>query len=238
MQRLSSLKEEVERWRSIQMRISDALELAEMSDSSLLDEMNTETNAISALVDDLSFKALMSGKFDKEDAILSIYAGAGGTESQDWVSMLLRMFLRWAEDHHMKSEILDQMDGEEAGIKSVTLTIKGAYAYGYLQSERGVHRLVRISPFDAAKRRHTSFSLVEVYPDIHNDIDIEIPEKDITVEFVPVKRRRRPERPKERNRDPRHTPADWDRRHLPERAQPDAKPGKRHERLARAFVRL
>lgn len=182
MQRMSELKAQIDQWRSVQGRIQDALELAEMADESLTEDLTAETETIRKLVDDLSFKALMSGKFDSEGAILSIHAGAGGTESQDWVSMLLRMYLRWAEEHHFKTEILDQMDGEEAGIKSVTLTIKGAYVYGYLQSERGVHRLVRISPFDAAKRRHTSFSLVEVYPDVHNNIEIEVPEKDITID--------------------------------------------------------
>ncbi len=182
MQRMSALKEEVERWRSIQTRINDTLELAELGDESLAAELNTESEAIKLIVDDLSFKALMSGKFDNSDAIISIHAGAGGTESQDWVWMLLRMFLRWAETHSMKTELLDQTDGEEAGIKSVTFTIKGGYAFGYLQSERGVHRLVRISPFDAAKRRHTSFSLVEVMPDVHNNVEIEIADKDITVD--------------------------------------------------------
>jgi len=182
MQRMSTLKEEVDRWRSIQTRIAESIELAEMDDESLRDDLTTETAAIRALVDDLSFKALMSGKFDKANAILSIHAGAGGTESQDWVSMLLRMFLRWAEQHRIKAEILDQMDGEEAGIKSVTMTLKGAYTFGYLQSERGVHRLVRISPFDSAKRRHTSFALVEVMPDVQDTIEIDIPDKDITID--------------------------------------------------------
>ncbi len=182
MQHLSELKSEIERWRSVESQINDALELAQMADESLREDLLMETDAIQKTVDDLSFKALMSGKFDREGAILSIHAGAGGTESQDWVSMLLRMFLRWAELHNFKTEILDQMAGEEAGIKSVTLTIKGSYVYGYLQSERGVHRLVRISPFDAAKRRHTSFSLVEVYPDVQNNIEIEVPEKDITID--------------------------------------------------------
>src|SRR5262249_22732243 len=121
--------------------------------------------------------------YDNEDAIFSIHAGAGGTEAQDWVAMLLRMYLRWAEQHGMKAEILDQTDGEEAGIKSVTLSIKGDYAFGYLQSERGVHRLVRISPFDASKRRHTSFALVEVIPDVQGEIDIVIEDKDLEIDF-------------------------------------------------------
>lgn len=182
MQKLSALKDEVESWKALQNRISDALELAQMDDESLNADLTIETEALQAIVNDRSFKALMSGKYDSADAILSIHAGAGGTEAQDWASMLLRMFLRWAELHRIKTEIIDQTDGEEAGIKSITVEMRGPYAFGYLRSERGVHRLVRISPFDANKRRHTSFALVEVYPDIKETIDIEIPEKDITID--------------------------------------------------------
>jgi peptide chain release factor 2 len=183
MQRLSKLKAEVARWRSVQSRINDALELAQISDDSLADDLADEVDSLRKIVDDLSFQAMMSGRYDNEDVIFSIHAGAGGTEAQDWVSMLLRMYLRWAESRGMKTEILDQTDGEEAGIKSVTLSIKGEYAFGYLQSERGVHRLVRISPFDANKRRHTSFALVEVIPDVQGDIDIVIDEGDLEIDF-------------------------------------------------------
>lgn len=184
MQRIAELKSEVERWQAVQRRIDDTLELAEMGDDSLYDDLLLETDALKKLGDELSFTALMSGKYDVENAILALHAGAGGTEAQDWVAMLLRMFLRWAEQHRFKTEIVDQMDGEEAGIKSVTVRITGQYAYGYLQSERGVHRLVRISPFDSAKRRHTSFVLVEVIPDVRNAnaIEIEIPDKDVTID--------------------------------------------------------
>jgi peptide chain release factor 2 len=183
MQRLSRLKNEVARWREIQSRINDAHELASLDDESLADELTGEVDALQKSVDQLSFEAMMSGKYDNEDCILSIHAGAGGTESQDWVGMLLRMYLRWAESHGFKTEILDQMDGEEAGIKSVTVSIKGDYGFGYLQSERGVHRLVRISPFDASKRRHTSFALVEIIPDVQDDIDIVIDERDLEIDF-------------------------------------------------------
>jgi peptide chain release factor 2 len=182
MQKLSALKDDVESWKALQSRIADALELAQMGDESLTADLTAEAETLQAIVDDRSFKALLSGKYDSADAILSIHAGAGGTEAQDWVSILLRMFLRWAELHGIKTEIIDQTEGEEAGIKSITVEMRGAYAFGYLRSERGVHRLVRISPFDAAKRRHTSFALVEVYPDIKGTIDIEIPEKDITID--------------------------------------------------------
>lgn len=182
MQRLSRLKDEISRWRDVESRINDALELAELNDESLADDLTTEVESLKVIVDKMNFQALMSGKYDNENAIFSIHAGAGGTESQDWVAMLLRMFLRWAEQHGMKAEIMDQTEGEEAGIKSVMLSIKGDYAYGYLQSERGVHRLVRISPFDASKRRHTSFALVEVVPDVQDNIDIVIEEKDLEID--------------------------------------------------------
>ncbi|HLY27357.1 MAG TPA: peptide chain release factor 2 [Aggregatilineales bacterium] len=183
MQRLSRLKREIERWREIQKRIADALELAELADESLESDLTTEVQSLHEIVDKMNFEALMSGPYDGENTIFSIHAGAGGTESQDWVAMLLRMYLRWAEQHGMETEILDQTEGEEAGIKSITLMIKGDYAYGYLKSERGVHRLVRISPFDASKRRHTSFALVEVVPDIQDEIDIVIEEKDLEIDF-------------------------------------------------------
>ena len=180
---MSRLKGEAARWREIQSRINDALELAEMADESLTADLTTEVEALHKIVDKLTFEALMSGKYDADNAIFSIHARAGGTEAQDWVAMLLRMYLRWAETHGMKTEILDQTEGEEAGIKSVTLSMKGNYAFGYLQSERGEHRLVRISPFDASKRRHTSFALVEVVPDVQDDIDIVIEEKDLEIDF-------------------------------------------------------
>jgi peptide chain release factor 2 len=182
MQRIAELKAEIERWESVVRRVTDALELAEMADESLLEELTTETTALAQIVNELEFTAMMSGKYDAENAILSLHAGAGGTEAQDWAAMLLRMFMRWAETRGFTAEIMDETEGEETGIKSVTLSIKGRYAYGYLMSERGVHRLVRISPFDAAKRRHTSFVLCEVVPDVRGNIDIEIPEKDISID--------------------------------------------------------
>ncbi len=183
MQRLSRLREEISHWRVVHTRIKDAIELAELGDESLVDDLTDEVASLRPQVDALTFEALMSGEYDPENAILSIHAGAGGTESQDWVSMLLRMFLRWAETHKFKTEIIDQTEGEEAGIKSVTVEVKGSYAYGYLQSERGTHRLVRISPFDANKRRHTSFALVEVVPDVQGDIDIVIDDRDLEIDY-------------------------------------------------------
>ncbi len=125
---------------------------------------------------------MLSGRYDANNAIMSFHAGAGGTEAQDWVEMLIRMYTRWAERRGFKVEVLDYLEGDEAGVKNATLLVKGDYAYGYLKSEKGVHRLVRISPFDAAGRRHTSFALVEVIPEITDDVDIEINPEDIKVD--------------------------------------------------------
>ncbi len=140
-----------------------------MKDDSLREELEIEIAALEKSLDKRSFTAMLSGKFDSGDAILAIHAGAGGTDSQDWAEMIQRMYLRWAESMGFKAEVIDMTEGEEAGIKSVTIAISGQYAFGYLRSEKGVHRLVRLSPFDAAHRRHTSFSLVEVLPQVAMD---------------------------------------------------------------------
>ena len=186
MRRLSTLREQVETWQALERRVKDALDLVEMSteeeDDDLLAELTTETDSLENLLDKMEFQLALSGPHDKGSALLSIHAGAGGTESQDWAEMLLRMYLRWAEDSKYSTTLVDQTDGEEAGIKSVTIEVSGDYAYGYLKTERGVHRLVRISPFDASSRRHTSFALVEVMPDIESDIEIEIKPEDIEMD--------------------------------------------------------
>lgn len=182
MQQMSSLKAEVDRWQGVANRINDALELAQMGDASLEEELAAEVEALTPLVDRMALQALLSGPYDSENAILGIHAGAGGTDSQDWAQMLERMYLRWAEQNGYKVEIIERSEGEEAGVKSVTMSIKGDYAYGYLQSEQGVHRLVRLSPFDAANRRHTSFAKVELWPDIQHNIDIEINENDLRID--------------------------------------------------------
>ena len=140
-----------------------------MKDDSLREELEIEIAALEKELDRRSFTAMLSGKFDVGDAILAIHAGAGGTDSQDWAEMIQRMYLRWAESQGFKAEVIDMTEGEEAGIKSVTIAISGQYAFGYLRSEKGVHRLVRLSPFDAAHRRHTSFALVEVLPQVAMD---------------------------------------------------------------------
>ena len=182
MQRLSSLKDEVERWNTLSRRVQDARELASLGDDSLSAELESETETLERDIDRLEFLLLFSGPSDREDAILSLHAGAGGTDAQDWTEMMLRMYLRWAESNGYGTEIIDRLYGDEAGIKRVTLTVSGAYAYGNLRSERGVHRLVRLSPFDAAHRRHTSFTLVEVWPDIAEDISVTIDPSDLEIE--------------------------------------------------------
>ncbi len=163
-------------------RVDDALELAELGDEGMRQEIEQELNSIQLELEDIEFATLLSGKYDGDDAILAIHAGAGGTDSQDWAQMLERMYLRWAESRSHKTEMLDRSEGEEAGIKSVTIAVNGDYAYGYLRSERGVHRLVRISPYDSARRRHTSFALVEVYPQVEAETDVEIHPKDIRID--------------------------------------------------------
>jgi peptide chain release factor 2 len=165
----AGLREEVESWQAFSRRIHDSLELAQMDDDSLRPELETEIAAIETELEKRSFAAMLSGKYDADSAFLAIHAGAGGTDSQDWAQMIQRMYLRWAETMGFETEILDLTEGEEAGIKSVTIAINGRYAYGYLRSEKGVHRLVRLSPFDSAHRRHTSFALVEILPQIALD---------------------------------------------------------------------
>jgi peptide chain release factor 2 len=182
MKRLSWLRNDIEDWRSVERRISDALELAQLEDESLRDELEPETVSLEAEVEKRELKAMLSGDHDHGDALLAVHAGAGGTDSQDWAQMLQRMYLRWCENRGYKTEILDITEGEEAGIKSVTIAVNGAYAYGYLRPEKGVHRLVRLSPFDAAHRRHTSFALVEVLPQVDDDDEIRIPAEEIQID--------------------------------------------------------
>lgn len=182
MRRLSRLKEQVGIWQTTLQRVSDAVELAEMDDDSMTEELIREADALSEILARLTFRAKLSGEYDGEDAFLAIHAGAGGTDASDWAAMLQRMYIRWAEQRGFKIEIVDQTPGDEAGIKSATMSIQGDYVYGYLKSERGVHRLVRLSPFDAAHKRHTSFSLVEVWPDVQEDIDIDVADKDLQID--------------------------------------------------------
>jgi len=165
----AGLREQVDDWRNFERRLKDATELAGLDDESLRADLETEISTLETELENRSFTAMLSGPYDTDDALLAIHAGAGGTDSQDWAAMLMRMYLRWAEKNGYQTEILDSSEGEEAGIKSATISISGKYAYGYLRSEKGVHRLVRLSPFDAAHRRHTSFTLVEVLPQVAFD---------------------------------------------------------------------
>jgi peptide chain release factor 2 len=159
------------------------LELAaDHEDLETLQEVSSGLQGLTRQVRTLELQTVLSGEYDKGNAILSINPGAGGTESQDWAQMLLRMYLRWAEGRGFKTEIIDLLEAEEAGIKNATVTVSGPYVYGYLRAEIGVHRLVRISPFDAGKRRHTSFASVFVFPEISDDIDIKIEEKDLRID--------------------------------------------------------
>jgi len=167
---------------NLTQRVQDTLELASLGDESLRPELEAETKSLQREIDRMEFLLLFSDPRDREDAIVSLHAGAGGTDAQDWTEMMLRMYLRWAESNGYKAEIVDRLPGDEAGTKRVTVTISGPYAYGNLRSERGVHRLVRLSPFDAAHRRHTSFTLVEVWPDIAEDISVTIDPNDLEVE--------------------------------------------------------
>jgi len=185
MQQISQRKEWVEAWQSIQRKLHDAqvlVELAEESgEASYAGEIQTEVEAIRKGIGDLEFRNMLSGSDDEKNCILMIHSGAGGTESQDWAEMLMRMYLRWCERKSFKTFLLDETAGEGAGIKSVAVEVQGAYAYGYLKAESGVHRLVRISPFDSNARRHTSFASVFVYPEIEDDVEIEINPAEIEV---------------------------------------------------------
>jgi peptide chain release factor 2 len=187
MQELASLKDEVESWHGLHNRVSDALVLLELAavdeDDTLAAELETEAGHLEAQLRKREFLLRLSGPHDRDPAILAIHAGAGGTDAQDFAQILMRMYLRWAEQRGYKTEILDALRGQEAGFKSVTIGVTGPYAYGYLAAERGVHRLVRLSPFDEAHRRHTSFALVEVMPEIVDDIEIEINPDDLRVDI-------------------------------------------------------
>jgi len=182
MKKMAALRSEVESWRSLEQRITDALELSQLEDESLIPELESETAEIEIDLNQREFDAMLSGEYDRGDALLAIHAGAGGTDSQDWTAMLQRMYLRWAESRGYDTEILDTTEGEEAGIKSVTISVEGAYAYGYLRPEKGVHRLVRLSPFDASHRRHTSFALVEVLPQVDDNTEIKINPNDLRID--------------------------------------------------------
>ena len=186
LKNLNELKDLVDSIEKLQNEIDSCNEvlslLEQEDDEELLEEVNQTINEISTKTEELRLLLLLNGPYDKNDCILEIHPGAGGTESCDWANMLYRMYLRWCEKKKYKVTLLDYQDGEEAGIKSVSILIKGKNAYGYLKNEKGVHRLVRLSPFDSNNRRHTSFASVEVTPDIDKNIEIEIDEKDLKID--------------------------------------------------------
>lgn len=186
MKELKNLKDTVEGFQKLQTQYEDILTLIEMgyeeNDESLVAEIQGELDEFTTEFEALRISTLLSGEYDKNNAILKLNAGAGGTESCDWCSMLYRMYTRWAERKGFEIEVLDYLDGDEAGIKSVTFQVNGENAYGYLKSEKGVHRLVRISPFNAQGKRQTSFVSLDVMPDIEEDLDVEIDEKDLRID--------------------------------------------------------
>ena len=186
MRELSGLREELDPWLSVEQRSKDLLELVELAaledDQSVIDEAERDTPALVKEVDELEFKLRLNGPYDQADAIMTITVGLGGVDAQDWTQMLMRMYLRWGERRKFQTEVLDLAEGEEAGYKSVTITLRGVFAYGYLKGERGNHRLVRLSPFDQAHRRQTSFARVEVMPDVGEAAPIDIRDEDVEFE--------------------------------------------------------
>ena len=181
-----SLKESIDQWNRFHHETEDARILAEMAleenDQPMIKELEKNLSRIEEELRDMELQVLLGDPDDQRNAIVAINSGAGGTEAQDWVEMLFRMYLRWCEAKNFKTSVIDYLAGEEAGIKNVTFTVTGPYAYGYLKSEHGIHRMVRISPFDATGRRHTSFASVSVLPEVDTDIQIEIDDKDLRID--------------------------------------------------------
>jgi len=186
MRELAALREELEPWQAVERRATEALELLELAsleaDQSVIEEVEGESRGLEKEVDALEFKLRLNGPYDRSDGIVTITVGLGGVDAQDWVQMLMRMYLRWGERRGFRTEILDLAEGEEAGYKSITITLRGQYAYGYLRGERGNHRLVRLSPFDQAHRRQTSFARVEVMPDVGEAAQVEVRDEDVEFE--------------------------------------------------------
>lgn len=185
-QQRASLRELIDLWQRLYQGIEDGKTLAEMAfeegDEATLREVEKDVNILQKDISDLEFQSLLGGTDDKRSAIVAINAGAGGTEAQDWVEMLFRMFSRWSENKNMQVRVIEYLPGDEAGIKNVTFNVTGPYAYGHLKSEHGIHRMVRISPFDATGRRHTSFASVSVLPEVDTDIKVKIDDKDLRID--------------------------------------------------------
>ena len=186
MQVVSQARAAVEPWEALFVQMDDLIALAELAveadDEGMEPEVLAELKSVEQRLADLEFQTILSGRYDPNNAIMSINAGAGGTESCDWAEMLLRMYGYWAESHKYTFEVVSYVEGDSAGLRNVTAQVKGPYAYGYLRAEAGVHRLVRLSPFDASKRRHTSFASVDVIPEIEEDVEVDIPPEDLRVD--------------------------------------------------------
>lgn len=186
MQRLSDLKGKVENWQTLETQAASLEELLMLSieeeDDSLLDTLVQELAQIRSKLGELEFNLTLSGPYDERNAIVALHAGAGGVDAEDWTSMLMRMYLRWAEQRNFKRDVLDVSAGDDSGIKSVFIQVSGQFAYGYLQAERGVHRLVRLSPFDSDHARHTSFALMEVLPEVEEGVDVTINSDDLRID--------------------------------------------------------
>ena len=182
MRTANGLRTELQTWHGLSQRLADARELQALNDPSLNAELEAEVTELETTANRLDFETILSGERDDSNCILQLHSGAGGVDSQDFADMLMRMYLRWGERAGFSMEVIDQSPGEEAGLKSVAITVTGRYAYGYLKAERGVHRLVRLSPFDAARRRHTSFVLAEVIPEVEEDGEVVINPKDLQID--------------------------------------------------------
>jgi peptide chain release factor 2 len=186
LQRSAALRERIETWRNLERRAAETLDLLKLAeeeeDEAAIEAAERDLDGIETELRRLEFQIRLAGPYDARSAILAVHAGAGGTESQDWAEMLLRMYLRWAERRGYDTEVIDVTEGEEAGIKSATVEIRGPYAYGYLKGEHGVHRLVRLSPFDSAHARHTSFAKVEVLPEVDEPGEVHIDPKDLRID--------------------------------------------------------
>jgi peptide chain release factor 2 len=184
MRQFSDLRDQIEKWESLRQQAVDLQDLLEMTDDDdeMKAELHNEGETLLREVERMELRLVLSDPYDQHDALLSVHAGTGGVDAQDWAEMLVRMYLRWASNQGYSTKVLDRTEGDEAGIKSATIEVRGAYAYGYLRSEAGTHRLVRLSPFDAAHRRHTSFALVEVLPDVDDAPEIEIRDEDLRVD--------------------------------------------------------
>ena len=186
LQKLGALKNKIESYDKLCLNFEDTLVLIDLAneenDDSMVEEIETAINEFEAELEKQRLQTLLVGEYDNNNAILTFHAGAGGTEAQDWNQMLVRLFARWGERHGFKTSLVDFLDGDEAGLKSATLRIEGINAYGYLKSEHGVHRLVRVSPFDASGRRHTSFASIEVMPEISDDVQVDIREEDLKID--------------------------------------------------------